>query len=113
VNGVRSTVLLCLVFIAIVLTAFVFNTTRVKTLSFEDLAKQGSIMLPTPRALAGIDLQTDKGDAFTEASLTDEQQGGWRFIFFGFTCWLVLTRSAMIRSRLASTLGHFHPALWA
>lgn len=84
-NGVRSTVLLCLVFIAIVLTAFVFNTTRVKTLSFEDLAKQGSIMLPTPRALAGIDLQTDKGNAFTEASLTDEQQGGWRFIFFGFT----------------------------
>ena len=80
-TGVRTTVALCLLFVAIVLAAFFYNTTRVKTVSFEDLQKQGSVMLPKPRALAGINLQTDTGDAFTEASL----EGAWNFLFFGFT----------------------------
>jgi len=81
-SGVRATVAMCLVFIAIVLTAFVYNTTKVKTLSFEELQKQGSVMLPKPRALADIQLQTDSGAAFTEASLAG---GAWTFLFFGFT----------------------------
>lgn len=81
-SGVRMTVTMCLVFIAVVLTAFVYNTTKVKTLSFEQLQKQGSVMLPKPRALADIQLQTDRGDAFTETSLA---QGAWTFLFFGFT----------------------------
>jgi len=81
-SGVRITVAMCLVFIAVVLTAFVYNTTKVKTVSFEELQKQGSVMLPKPRALAGINLQTDGGNAFTEASLA---QGAWTFLFFGFT----------------------------
>lgn len=84
-SGVRSTVVLCIVFIAIVLAAFVFNTTRVKTLSFEELAKQGSIMLPKPRALADINLQTDAGVAFTESNLKSDTDSVWSFIFFGFT----------------------------
>ena len=82
-NGVRTTVALCLVFIAIVLAAFVYNTTRVKTLSFEDLAEQGSIMLPRPRDLVEIDLQKDDGSSFTEASLVSssdatEGEERWR-----------------------------------
>ena len=86
-NGIRSTVLLCVVFIAIVLAAFVFNTTRVKTMSFEDLAEQGSIMLPKPRAIAEISLQADDGSAFTEANLVsaDTAESVWTFVFFGFT----------------------------
>ena len=86
-TGIRSTVLLCIVFITIVLGAFVFNTTRVKTMSFEDLAKQGSIMLPKPRAIAEIDLQADDGSAFTEANLVsdDTAESVWTFVFFGFT----------------------------
>ncbi len=83
-NGIRSTVILCVVFIAIVLTAFVFNTTRVKTVSFEELAQQGSVMLPKPRALAEIDLLTDSGTRFTEADLANNE-GVWTFMFFGFT----------------------------
>lgn len=85
-NGVRSTVILCLAFIAIVLAAFVFNTTRVKTVPFEELAKQGSIMLPKPRALAEITLKSDDGLPFTEASLvSDAEADVWTFMFFGFT----------------------------
>lgn len=80
-SGVRATVAMCLVFIAIVLMAFVYNTTRVKTTSFEELQKQGSVMLPKPRALTAISLQTDSGTEFTESSL----QGAWTFVFFGFT----------------------------
>lgn len=81
-SGVRMTVVMCLVFIAIVLTAFVYNTTKVKTVSFDELLNQGSVMLPKPRELAGIELQTESGRAFTEASLA---QGDWTFLFFGFT----------------------------
>ncbi len=81
-SGVRATVIMCLVFIGIVLTAFVYNTTKVKTVSFDELQKQGSVMLPKPRAIADIQLQADNGSAFTEASLA---QGSWTFLFFGFT----------------------------
>jgi len=82
VSGIKTTVFLCLVFIGIVLAAFVYNTTKVKTLSFEELAQQGSVMLPKPRALAEVRLQSDDGAAFTESNLAE---GGWKFIFFGFT----------------------------
>lgn len=81
-SGVRATVIMCLVFIGIVLTAFVYNTTKVKTVSFDELQKRGSVMLPKPRAIADIQLQADNGSAFTEASLA---QGAWTFLFFGFT----------------------------
>lgn len=82
VSGVRSTVVMCLLFVCIVLAAFVYNTTKVKTVSFAELQKQGSVMLPKPRALAGIELQLDNGETFTEANL---EGGGWTFLFFGFT----------------------------
>lgn len=80
-SGVRVTVGLCLVFIALVIGAFVYSVTRDRTLSFEELQRQGSVMLPRPRALADIQLQTTDGSAFTESSL----EGAWTFAFFGFT----------------------------
>ena len=80
-NGVRTTVALCLLFVALVVGAFVFSVTRDRTLSFDELQQQGSIMLPRPRALAGIELLTTDGEAFSESNL----QGGWTFAFFGFT----------------------------
>ena len=81
-SGVRATVAMCLVFIGIVVSAFVYNTTKVKTVSFEELQKQGSVMLPKPREIAGIELQADNGEAFSEANLAE---GAWTFLFFGFT----------------------------
>ena len=80
-NGVRLTVALCMLFIALVVGAFVFSVTRDRTLSFEELQQQGSVMLPRPRALAGIEMQTTDGEDFNEASL----EGGWTFAYFGFT----------------------------
>jgi len=80
-NGVRTTVALCLVFVALVVGAFVFSVTRERTLSFDELQQQGSVMLPRPRELAGIELHTTDGEAFSETSL----QGAWTFAFFGFT----------------------------
>ncbi len=81
-SGIRSTVAMCLLFVCIVLIAFVYNTTKVKTVSFEELQKQGSVMLPRPREIAGIELQSDSGEVFSEADLAD---GAWTFLFFGFT----------------------------
>ena len=80
-NGVRTTVAFCVLFIAVVLAAFVYNTTRTKVLSFDELREHGSIMLPKPRALAEVNLSTDAGAPFTAASL----EGKWNFLFFGFT----------------------------
>ncbi len=64
-----------------VLGAFVYNLSRDHTLSLDELREQGSIMLPKPRALADIDLQTATGAPYTEANLI----GAWSFLFFGFT----------------------------
>ena len=80
-NGVRTTVALCLLFIALVVGAFVFSVTRDRVLSFEQLQQIGSVMLPRPRALAGIDLRTTDDQVFNEASL----EGAWTFAYFGFT----------------------------
>ncbi|MEM7218322.1 MAG: SCO family protein [Pseudomonadota bacterium] len=80
-NGVRATVALCLLFVAMVLGAFYLKMTREVVLSPEQLAELGTVLLPRPRAIADVALTDTDGKPYTEASLV----GGWRFVFFGFT----------------------------
>ena len=78
---IRSTVLLCLGFITIVVGMFVISVTRTPQLSDEQLRAAGVFLLPQPRALAGFHLQDQFGENFALENLENK----WTFIFFGFT----------------------------
>jgi protein SCO1/2 len=78
---IARTVLLCLVFVALVLGSLFYNVTRVPVLNEEQLRELGVFILPRPRELAPFELQTHRGESFTRESLA----GQWSFIFFGFT----------------------------
>ncbi len=80
-TGLQKTVGLCLGFIAVVVGLFVYSVMRTPVLSDDELKEQGVFLLPRPREISPIDLQTHTGDAFTLADL----QGHWTFAFFGFT----------------------------
>ena len=80
-GSVRSTVLLCVLFVAVVLAMVVINATRAPSLSLEEMRDKGTIVLPRPRALAPFELIQHNGAPFTNADL----EGRWSFVFFGFT----------------------------
>ena len=80
-SGIAKTVALCLVFIGIVLAAFVNSTLRTPQASEEQLREMGVFLLPRPRDLAPFELTDHNGAPFTNESLQDR----WSFIFFGFT----------------------------
>lgn len=77
----RLTIVLCLVFVAVVLGMFVYSVTRTPTLSEEELREQGVYLLPRPREIAPFELTTHTGEPFT----VEDLKGQWSFIFFGFT----------------------------
>ena len=72
---------LCLGFVALVVGLFVYSVTRTPMLSEEELRTRGVLLLPVPRQLPLFVLETADAEVFDNASL----QGGWTFIFFGFT----------------------------
>jgi len=78
---VRLTVAMSLAFIAVVVGMFVYSVTRTPVLSDEQLRDLGVFLLPTPRDIAGFELSTHTGEAFTPEDL----RGQWSFVFFGFT----------------------------
>jgi protein SCO1/2 len=80
VNTIKSTVLLCLVFISIVLVMFVVSVLRVPQLSEEEMRAKGVFILPKPRDIAEFQLQAHTGEDFERSDL----EGRWNFIFFGF-----------------------------
>ena len=80
-TGLQKTVTLCVGFIAVVVGLFVYSVVRAPILSEEALREQGVFILPRPREISPIDLQSHTGEAFTVANLT----GQWTFAFFGFT----------------------------
>ncbi|MCR9277868.1 MAG: SCO family protein [Pseudomonadaceae bacterium] len=80
-NGIRNTVILCVVFIAIVVTAFVMNVIRGDVVSLEDLRGQGVVTLPRPRDLGPFELESTAGGMFTN----DDLLGKFTYLFVGFT----------------------------
>ena len=79
-STIKSTVLLCFVFISIVLVMFVISVIRVPQLSVEEMRSKGVFILPRPRDIAEFDLRDHTGAAFDRANF----EGRWSFVFFGF-----------------------------
>ena len=100
-NSVRTTVVMCLAFVALVLGMFYYSTTREPVMSVEDLGELGVFVLPRPRDLADFDLEVHDETAFTRASL----EGQWNFLFFGFTnCPDICPTSMAVMGQAARTL---------
>ena len=79
-NSIKSTLLLCFVFISIVLVMFVISVTRVPQLSLEEMRSKGVFILPRPRDIAEFELRDHTGAAFGRTNF----EGRWSFVFFGF-----------------------------
>ena len=79
-STIKSTVLLCFVFISIVLVIFVISVTRVPQLSVEEMRSKGVFILPRPRDIAEFELRDHTGAAFDRTNF----EGRWSFVFFGF-----------------------------
>jgi protein SCO1 len=80
-GSIRSTVLMCLALISIVVALFVLKMLRTSSLDETALRELGVVLLPTPRELIMEGLTTDSGEGFTTQNLT----GAWTLLFFGFT----------------------------
>ena len=78
---VSKTVLTCLALVAVVLGVFVYSVIRTPILTETELRDRGVIILPRPREIADFELTDTRGEAFT----VEDLQGGWTFLFFGFT----------------------------
>ena len=103
-SGVRTTVLLCGAFIAIVLGALVYSISREPMLDESALKEQGTFLLPTPREIAPFSLTDQSGNTFDNASL----MGHWSMLFFGFTscpdvCPVTLAALAQVENNLVES----------
>ncbi|MDA1073492.1 MAG: SCO family protein [Proteobacteria bacterium] len=78
---IRATVALCLVFVAIILVAFVYSVVRTPVLTLAQLSEAGVFVFPEPRPLKPFALQTDGEAPFANEGFV----GKWSFVFFGFT----------------------------
>ena len=95
-STIKSTVLLCFVFISIVLVMFVISVTRVPQLSVEEMRSKGVFILPRPRDIAEFELRDHTGAAFDRTNF----EGRWSFVFFGFvSCPDVCPQHGGIRCR--------------
>lgn len=101
-RGVRTTVALCLAFVAIVLGVLVYSVSREPLLDEAALREQGTFLLPTPREISAFSLVDQHGVEFNNASL----QGHWSLLFFGFTscpdvCPVTLAALAQVEKKLS------------
>jgi protein SCO1/2 len=101
-SGVRTTVLLCVAFVAIVLGAFVYSVLREPLLDEAALREQGTFILPKPRDIAPFSLVDQRGAVFDNNRLL----GHWSLLFFGYTscpdiCPVTLSVLAQMEKKLA------------
>jgi len=103
-SGVRTTVLLCVAFVAIVLGAFIYSVLREPLLDEAVLREQGTYILPKPREIAPFHLVDQSGATFDNSSLL----GHWSLLFFGYTscpdiCPVTLSVLAQMEKKLADS----------
>lgn len=80
-RNIRFTVATIVVFMALMVGAFVNRMLQPSLLTDDQLRLNGAYLLPTPRILEPIDLLDKNGKVFSLAQL----KGQWSFVFFGFT----------------------------
>lgn len=103
-RGVRTTVLLCVGFVALVLGTLAYRMSREPLLDEAALREQGTYLLPAAKELAPFQLTDAHGNAFTNAAL----KGHWSLVFFGFTscpdvCPVTMAELAKVDAKLADT----------
>lgn len=80
-GSVKLTVTVLVVFIALVVTGFVFKLNQPRVLSQQELQANGAVLLDTPRQFSEFQLTDHRGEVFDKNSL----KGKWSLLFFGFT----------------------------
>ncbi|HEY7886398.1 MAG TPA: SCO family protein [Cellvibrionaceae bacterium] len=80
-RGIRRTVIICLVCIAVVIGLIVNKVTTPRVMSPAELRVNGAIVFDKPRMFDDFDLLNQQGEAFTQADL----EGKWSLLYFGFT----------------------------
>src|SRR5690625_5062930 len=99
-RGIRRTVELTLLAVALVIGVMVYNVTRTPTIDREGLSAQVAVLLERPSRITDFELVEHLGELFeqqgrfTEFELVDDRgevfrrdhcKDTWTFIFFGFT----------------------------
>lgn len=102
-RGVRTTVLLCVAFVALVLGALFYSVSREPLLDEAALREQGTFLLPVRREIAPFSLTDHRGGEFNNTSLA----GHWSLLYFGFTacpdiCPVTLAVLAQVEHKLAA-----------
>ena len=102
-RGVRTTVLLCVAFIALVLGALFYSVLREPLLDEVALREQGTFLLPARREIASFSLTDHRGVEFNNTRLA----GHWSLLYFGFTacpdvCPVTLSVLAQVEQKLAA-----------
>ena len=80
-KGIRNTLLGVLVFISLVMLAFVNKINTDHILTHQQLMDNGAIILDTPRKFSGFELIDQNAQPFSIKNLQDR----WTLLFFGFT----------------------------
>lgn len=80
-RGIRNTVVLLLVLVAVAMGLIVYKVTKPRILTPVELRNYDAIVFEKPRQFSDITLTDHNGNDFTRAQL----QGKWSLIFFGFT----------------------------
>jgi protein SCO1 len=101
-SDIRTTVLLCVAFVTMVLGALVYTVLREPLLDDAALREQGTFVLPTPREIAPFTLVDHHGEVFDNNRL----RGHWSLLFFGYTscpdiCPVTLAVLAQVEKKLA------------
>lgn len=109
-RNIKLTVILCLVFVALVFLLTYYRVTRnnaAESLSPEELRELGALVYERPVTLSPINLVDQTGETFNEERL----KGKWTFFFFGFThcpdiCPLTLTELSQFYRELKTSQEH-------
>lgn len=80
-RGIRRTVTILVIVVALVIGLQVSNVIRDDTLDYEGLREQGTVIFEQPRQISDFELMDHNEDAFTPDALEER----WTLIFFGFT----------------------------
>ncbi len=80
-TGIRNTVIVLLLFVAVLLGLFVNRVLSPRVLSPKEMVNNGAIIFELPRELSEFSLVDQRGQLFGREQL----KGHWTFVFFGFT----------------------------
>lgn len=79
-RDIWKTIIVVLIFIAVVLAAFIYTMSSPRIMSVKELVNNGAITFEEPKPIENFSLLTHNGESFTKQDL----EGQWTLLFFGF-----------------------------